>query len=98
MPPSAPSSYCSWLASSNVLEIDVARAHSFESRAPRTGEPLRRLGSRLTGAAHLIFERGQLLDADRSAGMQAPGGDADFRTTPELLPVRDLRGDVWQSE
>ena len=52
----------------------------------------------MTGAANDVFERGQLLDADRPAGMQAPGGDADFRAHAEFAAVGELRRGVVQHD
>ena len=43
------------------------------------GRPRNRIsGPRLPGAAHQVFERGQLLDADRAARMELAGRDADL--------------------
>src|SRR5258706_11560418 len=46
---------------------------------------------RLPGAVDAIFETGQLLGADRTAGVKFPGGDADFRAEAEFDAVGKLR-------
>src|SRR5690606_36128748 len=46
--------------------------------------------ARLSGAEDAIFKRGELLDADRPARMQAAGGNADFGTEAELAAVGEL--------
>src|SRR5690606_40086100 len=52
--------------------------------------------SNLPVAAHAIFERGQLLDADRPTRMHLAGGNADFRSHAELTAIGKLRGGIVQ--
>src|SRR5258705_13690189 len=53
---------------------------------------------RLPGAVDAIFETGQLLGADRTAGVKFPGGDADFRAEAEFATVGKLRRCVMQHD
>src|SRR5258705_11516110 len=53
---------------------------------------------RLPGAVDAIFETGQLLGADRTAGVKFPGGDADFRAEAEFAAVGKLRRCVMQHD
>ena len=52
----------------------------------------------LPGAAHAILEAGELFDADRAAGMQLAGGDADLGAEAELAAVGELRRGVVQHD
>ena len=45
-----------------------------------------------------IFEAGQLLGADRAAGVEFPGGDADFRAEAELAAIGELGRCVVQHD
>ena len=45
-----------------------------------------------------VFEAGQLLGADRAAGMKFAGGDADFRAETEFAAVGELRRGVMQHD
>src|ERR1700737_666359 len=53
---------------------------------------------RLPGAVDAIFEGGQLLGADRAAGVKFPGGDADFRAETEFAAGGELGGWVLQHD
>ena len=53
---------------------------------------------RLPGAVDAIFEARQLLGADRAAGMEFAGGDADLRAEAELAAVGELRRGVVQHD
>src|SRR5271156_196744 len=53
---------------------------------------------RLPVAAHAILEGAELLDADRPAGVHAPGGDADLGAEAELAAVGELGGGVVQHD
>src|SRR5690606_27238662 len=52
------------------------------------------LGPRLALAAHPVLVAGQLLRANRSAGVQLAGGDADLGAHAELATVGELRRGV----
>jgi len=45
-----------------------------------------------------IFEAGQLLGADRTAGVEFPGGNADFRAEAEFTAVGELGRCVMQHD
>jgi hypothetical protein len=47
-------------------------------------------GPRLAGAANLVLEGGELLQSDRSAGMELAGGDANLCAEAELSTVGKL--------
>src|SRR5258705_10279850 len=53
---------------------------------------------RLSGAVDAIFEAGQLLGADRTAGVKFPGGDADFGAEAEFAAVGKLGRRVMQHD
>src|SRR6266566_6901633 len=53
---------------------------------------------RLPSAVDAIFETGQLLGADRTAGVKFPGGDADFRAEAEFAAVGKLGRCVMQHD
>src|SRR6266851_7031600 len=53
---------------------------------------------RLPGAVDAVFEAGQLLGADRTAGVEFPGGDADFRAEAEFAAIGKLRRCVMQHD
>src|ERR1700687_444218 len=53
---------------------------------------------RLPGAVDAIFETGQLLGADRAAGVEFPGGDADFRAEAEFAAIGELGRCVMQHD
>src|SRR6202171_5735551 len=53
---------------------------------------------RLPGAVDAVFEAGQLLGADRTAGVKFPGGDADFRAEAELAAIGKLGRCVMQHD
>src|SRR5262249_57596801 len=63
--------------------------------AGRAGDQLR---PRLSVAAYAIFEAGQLLDSDRSAGVEPPGGNADLGAEAELAAVGELRRRVMEHD
>ena len=68
-----------------------ARTAEFESAAEGRSRP------GLARPAHPVFERGQLLDADRPARMHPAGGDADLGAEAELAAIGELgRGVVQQ--
>src|SRR5437762_4445173 len=52
----------------------------------------------LPGAAHAIFEAGELLDADRATGVQLAGGDADLGAEAELAAIGELGRGVVQHD
>ena len=52
----------------------------------------------LPRTAHAVFEGGQLLGADRTAGVQAAGGDADLGAEAELAAVGELGRGVVQDD
>jgi hypothetical protein len=52
----------------------------------------------LPATAHAVFERGQLLDADRPARMHTPGGDADLGTEAEFAAIGKLRRSIVQDD
>src|SRR5260370_39962985 len=53
---------------------------------------------RLPGAVDAVFEAGQLLGADRAAGVKFPGGDADLRAEAEFAAAGKLRRCVVQHD
>src|ERR1700712_112047 len=59
-----------------------------------------RAGSRprLPGAVDAIFEAGQLLGADRAAGVELAGGNADLGAETELATVGELGRGVMQHD
>src|SRR5882672_11834763 len=59
-----------------------------------------RMGSRprLPGAVDAIFEAGQLLGANRSAGVEFAGGDPDLGAEAELAAIGELRRCVVQHD
>src|SRR3981189_724394 len=52
----------------------------------------------LPRAMAAVFEPGQLLGADRAAGVKFPGGDADFRAEAEFAAVGELGRCVMQHD
>ena len=48
----------------------------------------------MAGAAHQIFEAGELLNAHGPAGMHLAGGDADFRAHAKFAPIGKLGGGI----
>src|SRR5436190_21220594 len=52
----------------------------------------------LPGAVHAIFETRQLLGADRAAGVEFAGGDADLGAEAELAAIGELRRGVVQHD
>src|SRR5262249_61762992 len=52
----------------------------------------------LRGATHDILEGGQLLDTDRPARVQAPGGDADLCAHAEFTAIGELGRGVVQND
>ena len=52
----------------------------------------------LPRAADAIFEAGELLDADRAAGVQLAGGDADLGAEAEFAAVGELGRGVVQHD
>src|ERR1700761_6942104 len=52
----------------------------------------------LSGAVAAIFKTGQLLGADRAAGVKFSGGDADFSAEAEFAAVGELRRRVMQHD
>ena len=72
-------------------------------RRVRPEGPMRKrdeTGSRpgLARAADAVFERGQLLDADRPARMHPAGGDADLGAEAELAAIGELGRGVVQHD
>src|SRR3954471_18269840 len=53
---------------------------------------------RLPRAMHPIFEAGELLGANGTAGVKSFGRDADFGAEPEFATIRELRGCVVQHD
>src|SRR5205807_7284593 len=53
---------------------------------------------RLSGAVDPIFEAGQLLGADRAAGVEFAGGDPDLSAEAEFAAVGELRRGVVQHD
>src|SRR6476646_3709119 len=53
---------------------------------------------RLPGAVDAIFETGQLLGPDRTAGVKFPCSDADLRAEAEFAAVGKLRRCVMQHD
>src|SRR6478735_181840 len=53
---------------------------------------------RLPGAVNAIFKAGQLLGADRAAGVEFAGGNSDLRAEAELAAVGELRRCVVQHD
>ena len=53
---------------------------------------------RLPGAVNAIFEARQLLGADRAAGVEFAGGNADLRAEAELAAIGELRRCVVQHD
>src|SRR6266850_2809984 len=54
--------------------------------------------SRLPGAVNAIFEARQLLGADRAAGVEFAGGNADLGAEAELAAIGELRRGVVQHD
>src|SRR6202048_4606353 len=52
----------------------------------------------LPGAVDAIFEAGQLLGADRTAGVEFPGCDSDFRAEAEFAAIGELGRRVMQHD
>src|SRR6266404_9603978 len=73
-------------------ETDCGTADAWFNGATAGSRP------RLPGAVDAIFETGQLLGADRPAGVKFPGGDADFRAEAEFAAVGKLRRCVMQHD
>ena len=65
----------------------------FNGRSPQTGSR-----PRLPGAAHAVFEAGQLLGADRPAGVEFAGGNPDLGAEAELAAIGKLRRGVMQHD
>ncbi len=63
-----------------------------------SGPSARPSRSRLPGAADPVLEGGELLDADRAAGVHAAGGDADLGAEAELAAVGELGRGVVQDD
>ena len=55
-------------------------------------------GTHLAGAADDVAEGGELFEADRPAGVQAAGGDADFPAEAEFAAVAELGGGVPEAD
>src|SRR5688572_11505998 len=74
--------------------------HLSPKRGERAPAVLSRANSRagLTGAAHLVLEGCELLDADLAARVHAAGGDADLAAEAELAAVGELRRGVVQHD
>src|SRR5260221_7806672 len=53
---------------------------------------------RLPGAVNAILEAGQLFGADRAAGVELAGGNADLGTEAELAAIGKLRRGVVQHD
>src|ERR1700733_5402778 len=68
------------------------------NRYPLRLKTLCRSRPRLPGAMNAIFEAGQLLGADRAAGVKFSGGDADFGAEAEFAAVGKLRRCVVQHD
>src|SRR6478609_10953326 len=52
----------------------------------------------LSGTVDAILEAGQLFGADRAAGVEFAGGDADFGAEAELAAIGELRRGVMQHD
>src|SRR6476469_8688472 len=63
-----------------------------------TARAMLRSRPRLPGAVDTIFEAGQLLGADWAAGVEFPGGDADFRAEAEFAAIGELGRCVMQHD
>ena len=59
---------------------------------------MRTLTAALPGATHDVFVTRELLDADRTAGMELVRRDADLRSHAELAAVGELRRCVVQDD
>src|SRR6266436_10126530 len=68
----------------------IASGAGFRLKTPWGSRP------RLPGAVDAILETGQLLGANRAAGVKFSGGDADFGTEAEFAAVGKLRRCVVQ--
>src|ERR1700675_3120283 len=68
------------------------------NRYPLRLKTLCRSPPRLPGAVNAIFEAGQLLGADRAAGVKFSGGDADFCAEAEFAAVGELGRCVMQHD
>ena len=67
--------------------------------APETGAPaISASGPRLAVAVHAILEGAELLDPDRPARVDAPGGDADLGAEAEFAAVGELGRGVVQDD
>src|SRR3979490_1993332 len=86
-------SFClAHLVHANRFPPRVASGTGFRLKTPQGSRP------RLPGAVNAIFETGQLLGADRAAGVKFAGGDADFRAEAEFAAVGKLRRCVVQHD
>src|SRR4030088_1731752 len=59
---------------------------------------MRRSRPCLSGAVNAVFETGQLLGANRTAGMKLSGGNSDFRPEAEFTTVGELGRSVVQHD
>src|SRR5215469_6505685 len=66
--------------------------HSPHDRVTAASRP------RLSGAAYAVFEAGQLLDSDRSTGVEPSGGNTDFGAEAELAAIGELRRRIMQHD
>src|SRR5882757_238574 len=80
-----------WAADCGGINAATARA----GLCPKTQFRSR---PRLPGAVDAIFEARQLLGADRPAGVEFAGGNADFGAEAELAAIGELRRRVVQHD
>src|SRR6266702_8465615 len=70
----------------------IASGAGFRLKTLRGSRP------RLPGAVDAIFETGQLLGADRTAGVEFAGGNSDLGAEAELAAIGELRRCVVQHD
>src|SRR5438876_6005286 len=90
--PSAMFAFLTRFLRANRCPPRIASGAGFRLKPRRGSRP------RLPGAVDAIFETGQLLGADRTAGVKFPGGDADFRAEAEFAAVGKLGRCVMQHD
>src|SRR5437588_7171250 len=92
-PPSKPMRMPSvWMGMVLTTDGDETDASFNGSTADKCSRP------RLSGAVDPIFEAGQLLGADRAAGVELAGGNPNLSTEAELAAVGELRRGVVQHD
>src|SRR5476651_1904953 len=83
-----------WETDGNATEGRFNGATAWPTRL----KTLWRSRPRLPGAVDAVFETGQLFGADRAAGVEFAGGDADFRAEAEFAAVGELGRRVMQHD